>query len=266
MNEHNNINRHFDNCKDELNKLGLTTISGLEDLVKPIIRKATRLHLLPASRPPENSQLNSHFGGQPYFEKGELWPTTKNGKCLDFIFQIFNNSDIQLPQSIELIQFYYDWDEFAWDSSDEGWLVKIYKKIDKKNLKLIQKPSELERSKYCEIEFKSKLSLPDWEGIDLYCPNASKLSCVLNKDEPWNSYDQMVTTLIGEQDYQSQLGGYPKWVQGESTPENSSGNPMKLLFQIDSEENAGLMWGDVGLIYVFYDEESEKIDFTLQCH
>ena len=41
---------------------------------------------------------------------------------------------------------------------------------------------------------------------------------------------------------------------------------MKLLFQIDSEDNAGLMWGDVGLIYVFYDNETQKIEFILQCH
>ena len=66
--------------------------------------------------------------------------------------------------------------------------------------------------------------------------------------------------------HSSQLGGYPKWVQGESTPKDKNGEPLKLLFQIDSEDNAGIMWGDVGLIYVFYDEELEKIEFILQCH
>ena len=199
INDKDKTDTHFDKYQSELNEIGLTTLSDLENLVKPIIRTATKLEILPASRPPENSQLNSHFGGQPYFEKGELWPTTtQKGKSLEFIFQIFNKSDVQLPESIELIQLYYDWDEFPWDSSSDGWLVKIYKKIDKKKIKLIQKPSGLERSKYCEIEFKSTLSLPDWEGIDLHCYNASKLSCVLNNDEPWDSYDQIVAKLIGE--------------------------------------------------------------------
>lgn len=257
---------HFDKYRNELNELNLKTMSDLENLVKPIIRTATKLEVLSASRPPENSQLISQFGGQPYFEKEELWPTSKNGKNLEFIFQVFNSTDLQLPKNIELIQFYYDWDEFPWDTSNNGWLVKIYKKIEKENIKLIDKPSELEKSKYCEIKFSSTKSLPDWEGIDLHCNNASKLSCILDEDEPWDSYDQIVTKLIGEQDYQSQLGGYPKWVQGESTPKDNEGNSMKLLFQIDSEDNAGLMWGDVGLIYVFYDEKSERIEFTLQCH
>lgn len=257
---------HFDKYREELNELGLMTFSDLENLVEPIIRTTTKIEILPASRSHDNSQLNSHFGGYPYFEKGEKWPITKKGKHLDFIFQIFNNSDLTLPDHIELIQFYYNWEEFPWDTENDGWLVKIYEKTIKENIELIEKPNELEKSKYCEINFKSTKSLPDWEGINLHEKDASKLSCVLNEDEPWESYDQIVTKLIGEQDYQSQLGGYPKWVQGESTPTDSEGNPMKLLFQIDSEENAELMWGDVGLIYVFYEQKTGRIEFTLQCY
>lgn len=257
---------HFDNYRIELNELNLKSISDLENLVEPLIRPTTKLEILPASRPPEYAQLESHFGGQPYFEKGEKWPISKSGKNLDFIFQVFNSSELELPESIELIQFFYDWEEFPWDTENDGWLVKIYNKADKQKVEFIDKPKELEKSKFCKINFKRTQTLPDWEGIDLYSNNASKLSCVLNEDEPWGSYDQIVTKLIGEQDYQSQLGGYPKWVQGESTPKDNEGKPMRLLFQIDSEDNAGLMWGDVGLIYVFYDEKTEDIEFTLQCH
>jgi len=244
----------------------LKSISDLENLVKPLIKTATKLEVLAASSPPENSQLISHFGGAPYFEKGEEWPKAKNGKHLDFIFQVFNDTDLQLPKSIELIQFYYDWEELPWETESDGWLVKIYKKTQKENIVFIEKPNELEKSKYCEINFKPVKSLPDWEGIELHCNNAYKLSCVLDPDKPWRIYQQIVTKIIGEQEFQSQLGGYPLWVQGESTPKDSKGNPMNLLFQIDSEYDAGLMWGDVGLIYVFYDEESEKIEFILQCH
>ena len=268
-NKEKNVNKtesHFDKYKRELNDLNLKSTSDLETLVKPLIKQTTKLEISPASRPPENSQMNSHFGGNPYFEKGEKWPVTKKGKHLDFIFQVFNKLESQLPDNIELIQFYYDWDEFPWDTSDDGWLVKIYKNIEPKNIEFINKPSDLEKSKYCEITFKPSSSLPDWEGIDLHCYNATKLSCVLNEDEPWDNYRQIVKKLIEKQDYQSQLGGYPKWVQGESTPKNRNGEPMELLFQIDSEENADLMWGDSGLIYVFYDKKSEKIEFSLQCY
>jgi len=267
-NETNNdkADSHFDKYRSELNELNLKSISDLEDLVKPLIRQTTKLEIQPASRPPENSQLESHFGGHPYFEKGEQWPKGKNEKYLDFIFQVFNSPELELPEGIELVQFFYDWEEFPWDTGNDGWLVKIYSKVNKEIIEFVAKPNGIDKSKFCKLEFKPTKTLPDWEGIDLFRNDASKLSCVLNEDEPWDGYDQIIAKLIGEQDYQSQLGGYPKWVQGESTPKDNEGNPMKLLFQIDSEDNAGLMWGDVGLIYVFYDEKSEKIEFTLQCH
>ena len=120
--------------------------------------------------------------------------------------------------------------------------------------------------KYCEITYKQSYSLPDWEGIDTHSENASKLSCILDEDEPWEQYQNVVNKLIGEKDLQSQLGGYPKWIQGEETPHENNGEKIKFLFQIDSEDNADLMWGDVGLIYVFYDEKKEHIEFKLQCH
>jgi uncharacterized protein YwqG len=90
---------------------------------------------------------------------------------------------------------------------------------------------------------------------------------VLDEDESWELYDQVVTKLTAIEDqYQSQLGGYPRWVQSEATPDNSEASPTNLLFQIDSEENSDIMCGDVGLIYVFYDEKTEDIELTLQCH
>ncbi len=131
---------------------------------------------------------------------------------------------------------------------------------------MISRPSELEKSKYCDLTFQQIDSLPDWGGIEVHSFNASKLSCVLNEDEPWENYRKVCEELIGELDYQSQIGGYPKWVQGESTPNKPDGESMDLLFQIDSEENADIMWGDSGLIYVFFDKETKRTEFTLQCY
>ncbi|MGC4041524.1 MAG: DUF1963 domain-containing protein [Flavobacterium sp.] len=50
------------------------------------------------------------------------------------------------------------------------------------------------------------------------------------------------------------------------TPEDKNGRKSELLFQIDSEDEAGLLWGDVGLVYVFYDSLDKSITFELQCH
>lgn len=246
--------------------LGSISIEDLEKLIVPLIRAATKIEVQSASMPPKNAHLLSHFGGQPYFEKGEKWPMTRSGRNMQFIFQVFNEEGLELPQEIKLIQFFYDWEEFPWDTTDDGWLVKIYKELDVKNIVNIPRPAELDESKYCAIKFKPIKALPDWEGIDAACDKASAVSCALNSEEPWDAYENAVKRLVGEEDYLSQLGGYPKWVQGESTPKNKNGEHMKLLFQIDSEENAELMWGDVGLVYVFYDEKSGETAFNLQCH
>jgi len=257
---------HFEAYRRELNKKNLSSFEDLEKLVAPLIRQATKMEVLPPSRPPEDSQRISHFGGQPYFESGEEWPKSKEGKHMDFIFQVFNDGTNNLPANIKLVQLFYDWEEGPWDTEDDGWLVKLYENLDTDKMIKIDKPAELEVSKYCAIAFKTVPSLPDWEGIDRYSNEASKLSCILNEEEPWDSYRQAVEKRIGEQDYQSQIGGYPNWVQGESTPDKKDGAPMELLFQIDSEDNAGIMWGDVGLVYAFYDPASKQVEFTLQCH
>lgn len=252
--------------RKELNEREKASSEDMEKLLLPLVKKATKIEVQHAVSAPGNSQLLSHFGGQPYFEEGDEWFTSKSGRPMDFIFQVFNSDELVLPNSIKLVQFFYDMEEFPWDTKDDGWYVKIYETPDLEKRKTIDRPAELEEPKYCEITFKLVDSLPDWEGIDLYEKKIAKIASELNEDEPWEAYDTVVEKLIGEQDYRSQLGGYPRWVQGESTPQNSDGENMQLLFQIDSEDNAGLMWGDVGLVYAFYDEETKRIEFSLQCH
>ena len=253
----------FEEYRRELNELNLKTREDLENLTKPLIKEATKIILKKSSKEPKDSHLKSQFGGQPYFEKGEKWPKTKGGDNLEFVFQIFNENNIALPKNIKLIQFYYDFnrDELSIGTDDDGWHVKIYENLHKENIEIIKKPSKHNTVKYCEIEYEVIQSLPDWEGIDACCENASKLSCVLNEDEPWENYDKIVEELVGEQDIWSQLGSYPHWIQGFENENNYT-----FLFQIDSEENAGLMWGDCGLIYVFYDTENKKLEFLLQCY
>ncbi len=257
----------FENTKKDLAKLGLSTKADLIGLLKPLIRPCTAINVQTASSPPENSQLRSHFGGQPYFEKGSEWPKTKSGNHLDFVCQIFNKEDFELPNSIQLIQFFYNWEDSPWETANEGWVLKIHKKLNHQDLITIAPPSKLEKQKYCEIEFQPNNSLPDFESLSTYNANAEKLCQLLDWDNEWEYYDQINRELLGEDtETDSRLGGYPNWVQGEEIPLDSKGNPTKFLFQIDSEDNADIMWGDVGIVYFFYDEVSEKIEFILQCH
>jgi hypothetical protein len=130
---------------------------------------------------PPYSHLKSHFYGQPYFEEGEQWPVTKEGKMLDFVFQIFNAGNYGLPVKIKLLQFYYDFDKSPWSDKD-GRFIKIYENINIDNA-VILAPGCTKSYYYNEIEF-----------------------------EPISPREK--------RDYGNcnQIGGKPQWLQGDTSP------------------------------------------------
>lgn len=238
----------------------MSTREDLENLVKPLIKEATRIICKKSSKMPENSHLKSHFGGQPYFEKGEEWPTQKDCN-LEFVFQIFNEKYLQLPDNIKLLQFFYD---FELDQ-EGGWFIKIYETINPENYLFIKKPKEHNKVKYCEIEYKQIKSLPDWAGIGAYSKNAKELLRVLEDEldeDNLDIYNEIVKKLVGERpDWpKSQLGGYAQWIQSDAGHINKK--EYSLLFQLASEEEPDLNLGD---IYIFYNKDKKEIDGTMQC-
>lgn len=262
---------NFNDCRQDLQRLGLSTKTDLVNLVKPLILNTTQLSLDPSSIRSKNTPFLSHLGGHPYFEIGESWPITRNGKALDFIFQIVDleNIDFFKDLNIQVLQFYYDWNSFAWETKQDGWLIKTYRQINREKSLFIEKPSELENRRYCEILLSETKTLPDWESLEHYSPCASQLSYLLNESKPWLSYQEVVEELIGPSEnlHFSKIGGYPSWLQGDSTPLNIERKAMKLLFQIDSEEKAQLMWGDCGCIYAFFNPlDFKHFEFELQCY
>src|SRR5215203_2954478 len=124
------VESNTDNNKKGLNEQSLVSSKEIQKLVLPIVRKATKIDVQNAVSPPRDSQLLSHFGGQPYFEEGDEWLKSKSGRHMDFIFQIFNSEELVLPKSIKLVQFFYDLEEFPWDTKDDGWYVKIYETLN----------------------------------------------------------------------------------------------------------------------------------------
>jgi uncharacterized protein YwqG len=258
----------FDQQRADIQQHGLSTMADLVSLLRPLLLPATKLTPRKAQLPLAESQLRSHFGGLPYFETGEAWPTTETGQPLDFIMQVVASEGAELPDGIGLVQLFYSWEEFPWDTDQEGWLVKTYPAVSAERAQIIARPASLTEPVFCEIDFTPIQTLPGWDGIDDYPEGATAtaLASVLNEEEPWEAYRQAVEQLIGEQDFESTLGGYPAWVQGAANPVDEMGKNWPLLFQLDSEGAAGIMWGDTGLVYVFYDpEQAREFFFVLQC-
>lgn len=242
------------------------SLQDLEAIVRDMVKTAAKIDVLPPSRPPAEPRLGSYFGGPPYFEAGMNWPRGTTGQPLSFVMQIYNGPDGYLPPEIKLLQFFYDWKEAPVRNRSSGWKINLFEELRPEAMVSIKKPEELGRSKFCEISLSPIKSLPDWEGLDSYSPETFDRFCKLNEDKDDLLYDDVVEKIIGKQDYQSQIGGYPQWVQSDSTPKDATGNPWKLLIQLDSEKNAGLLWGDAGCVYIFYNQASKQIRFTLQSY
>ena len=193
---------------------------GLRYLAGADAQGATRLKPQKTGKIPPYSHLKSHFNGQPYFEEGEQWPVTKDGKMLDFVFQVFNTGNIGLPGYIKLIQFYYDTHESPWSDKD-GRFIKVYENINIDDAVIIS-PGCTKSYCYCDIEFEP-ISPKEKKG------------------------------------FHSQIGGRPQWLQGDTSPAG-----FQFLFQLDCETDAGLYWGDEGIVYAYYNPSTKETWFELQ--
>jgi uncharacterized protein YwqG len=229
----------------------------------------------------------SKFGGTPYAERGDAWPICGGcGKGLAFIMQAHldecekaaaTEGDEPKPDDDRrsgLVVFFYcqqcsSWGDIPADLKD-AWVVRRYDTpSESKAVELADlSPADL-RTKPCAVMISPAVSLPDWESLDTVDPELSNLSASLDHDEPWEPYSSACTEVLGEEpSCRTQIGGYPSFIQGANFPDCSEcGQAMRLLMQIDSEDDAGLMWGDAGSVYLFECPKHPKnVQMRLQCY
>jgi hypothetical protein len=96
-----------------------------------------------------------------------------------------------------------------------------------------------------------------WETIEFPSPafEARDLS-----DDPAFSkergIDQFFTSPLDK------VGGHLQWIQGDYTPTNARGAPMRYIGQLTGSRDIEL--GDGGIVYLFYSEETDETRFVLQ--
>lgn len=233
----------------------------------------------------------SKIGGQPDLPKNQTWFKENNGKSLSFLAQInlsetrqFDKSN-QLPPS-GLLYFFYSAEQEAWgfDPKDKDKFKVFYFNGDAVDLVRNEFPSDLpeySRYKSCKLSFGSSVSIPNWES--------EVVNGILSSEEQ-DAYieltvDGEITKLLGHSDNvqgtmeeECQLvtnglhcGDPSGYSDPRATDLNKDADKWILLFQIDSIDKAGMMWGDVGRVYFWIKREDlEKKDFdkswfVLQC-
>jgi uncharacterized protein YwqG len=220
----------------------------------------------------------SRLGGAPDVPEDLAWPHW-NGEPQSFIGQ-FNLGDVPsipglpLPSDGALLFFYTArQDTWGFDPKDRGSFGVTYVSSGRPLRRPNQVPDVPNEGRFqcCSVTFHEDLSLPPWESQPI-----ERLG--LN-DAEQDAYFELLEESVG---LAHQLGGYPDQVQGDMTAElelvtnglytgDASGwadprakdlkegrDTWQLLFQAASDEEAGMMWGDVG--YVYYWIKRDALD------
>lgn len=250
-------------------------LAGQWDFFRTQLRPEIQMLVEPAN---ESSFLpgQSKIGGQPDLPAGMAWFTEGNGNHLSFIAQI-NLAEVrsldttgQLPSTGILYFFYSTEYTGGYDILDKDKFRVYYYDGDSSSLLRTHFPYDLgEYSRYkpCRLRFRPSVSLPD-RDLDY-------VSARLNGEESRNYYDVTKNYYTGT----NKLLGHSDNIQnpmelecemvthgiylGEPSGFNDPRlNEMKknsrdwiLLFQLDSNDEAGMMWGDAGMLYFWIKKE-----------
>jgi hypothetical protein len=242
-----------------------------DTLLKPLLKPCTRLILKP-DRSAKAQSMTTKFGGLPYLEHTELWPACRScGNALVFVAQFNLAQCLHECHDHSLYVFYYCMECLPRSSSDidnGDWLVRRYQNPCQENLKPLTKAAANPEHALppsivtCERAF----SLPDWEDLN---KDSVRNACIaLDAHEPWEVYAEAKMRLGCIYDNAHLIGAYPQWIEGTLTRTcPHCGERMEVLIQLDSDDKAKLLWGDMGLIYFFQcRHHPDTFILELQCY
>ena len=246
--------------------------AGLEELAERILRlarPAVRLRTTKA-RDEKLPIGSSKIGGFPDLRRDIDWPTW-NEQRLAFLGQL-NLSDVQrfafcevLPKQ-GLLQFFYDREQRTWgfDPKDRGsWCVRL-----EPDLHGLERSFADSHYPTCRLDAHETMTLPAWECYDfqqlaISSHDREEYFRILDEVESTESDPNPLHQVLGnpspiQGDMQSECQlvsnglycGGPAGYDNQRAKELVSGAAdWQLLFQLDSDDTAEMMWGDAGRLY-----------------
>lgn len=226
-----------------IDELGL---ADRRDTILSVVRNSIRATVTDPFK--DDSALptgTSKIGGLPDLASGAAWPQW-NSKALSFVAQI-NLVDIA-PYDVDsllpkhgLISFFYNGCQWIEGEPFEPgmWHVAYYDGSSS-SLHRLSAPSDF--GEYnglyssCALAFSHEITLPPWESF--YGIKVLGFTYEHGQgDVFWEAHDARHGKSLRDHSvrpYDDLASGIADWL---------------LLFQLDSEDKAGMMWGDVGRLY-----------------
>jgi hypothetical protein len=252
-------------------------LSAKRSRILAALKPSLRLALEPDGGPAEVTA--SRFGGAPALRAPELWPRLPTGKPLVFLGQInlrdlpaFGARDL-LPER-GLLSFFYDAEGQPWGDREEraGWRVIDNEAPESAILVPIPNginPDYLPNA--CKVRFTPDITVPTFRSIEI---EALELESDDDSDR-YAAFREDVLSLNGDRIEVHRMIGHPDAIQGcmqRTVPFASRGLKLppgvlswyehpqaaelipgafdwRLLFQLDTSNGLGVMWGDAGRIY-----------------
>ena len=261
----------------------LIAFHGLEDR-RPEIEKIARPAFLLRTRRSNGSEPpagRTRIGGEPDLPEGLEWPVYRDGKPLAFLSQV-NLS--QLPEGAErgglpargILSFFSVW---GWQVEDDAdpqlpdgepspdWTRILYHG-DLETLRRRPTPAGVNSFPAAGAQFVPIVCLPHDQGE----PEVARLGW---DEETWekfsaavSDYDDMCSRLLGYP-ARNLLLGYADYLQ--SFVDEVADRDLRLLFQLASDDNAEMCWGDGGCLYFWADPREialgdfSKVHTDYQC-
>src|SRR5216683_5486259 len=247
----------------------------LQQLIRPAVR------LRPQTLNEETDGLGrSRLGGQPDLPPSVHWPAYRRSPQ-SFIAQV-NLAEArpqdhrELLPSAGLLSFFYDSEQSVWgfDPADnEAWAV-IYTESLESLVRRDFPDALLERGRFRAMRLwpEDVVTYPRLESSDVAMLGMSgeeqEAYAEIVEDEEGSPYHQFLGNpqpIQGDMQLECQLvshGLYCGGPEGYNDPRAAElglgAIDWRLLLQIDSDDDVGMMWGDVGRIYYWMHRDSMR--------
>ncbi|HSR69227.1 MAG TPA: YwqG family protein [Acidobacteriota bacterium] len=243
--------------------------AGLEELARTIALKARDSIRIERDEGSSGAAVPSKLGGRPDLPPTFAWPVGESHP-LAFLAQ-FNLSEVAplaeetgLPGEGALYVF-YDWQQQPWgfEAQDcDGWRIVYLLPEDLHTLEALEPPAEDPEA----CPFFKEIFLRFYRQRTLPGPDSPELEALDLDDDDLDAYCDIIGELEEEHRPLHQFFGYPTQDQSTDMPAEAAklasqafpktpppakpeGDEWVMLLQIDSDDEAGFMWGDMGRLH-----------------